>query len=103
MKNIAKWLMVAAVAAGFAWTAASDVGIRWTAGERGVAAYGGDPDDGPGVAEASDVTWQLIYAGANEMADAVNPADPDCLGGDDELIASRLIPAGGGASEDGTS
>ena len=62
--------MVAAVAAGFAWTAASDVGIRWTAGERGVAAYGGDPDDGPGVAEASDHAEELF--GVLDYVDTAN-------------------------------
>ena len=47
------------------------MGIDWNSGGW-MAAYGGDVNDGPGVAENDDVLWQLIYAGENNVADEID-------------------------------
>ena len=56
------------------------------------------------------VTWQLIYAGVNCLADPPSQTtggygyDDDYVSGDDQVWAQRTIPMGGGAApEDGTS
>ena len=57
--------------------------------------------------DSYDVTWQLIYAGANNVAD---PADweqtggvnGDYVTGDDVVWGQRNIPQGGGTAADGT-
>lgn len=79
------------------------IGVSWDNGEGWAIEIGADPDEGPGVADNSDVLWQLIYAGADEKADPIDLADANYLSGDDELLADRLIPAGGGDCADGTS
>ena len=58
---------------------------------------------GPGVAENNVITWQLLYAGANNVPDAINPSATGWMGGDDILLAERVVPAGGGTAADGTS
>lgn len=79
------------------------IGIGWGNGEGWAVEFGGDPDEGPGVADNNDVLWQLIYAGADETIDPIDLADANYLSGDDELLADRLVPAGGGDCADGTS
>lgn len=102
MKRIAKLLLVAALAAGAA-AAQAGMGILWSTSGGWVVATGGDPDSGPGVAASDDVTWQLVYAGPDGTADAVDLSAADWVGGDDVLLAERSIPAGGGTAADGTS
>ncbi len=102
MKRIAKLLLVAALAAGAA-AAQAGMGILWSTSGGWVVAAGGDPDSGPGVAASDDVTWQLVYAGPDGTANAVDLSAADWVGGDDVLLAERSIPAGGGTAADGTS
>ena len=102
MKRIAKLLLVAALAAGAA-AAQAGMGILWSTSGGWVVAAGGDPDSGPGVAASDAVTWQLVYAGPDGVANAVDLSAADRVGGDDVLLAERSIPAGGGTAADGTS
>ena len=97
-----KRLWIAAVAAGWAWAAQAGMGIVWSTCGWFVEA-GGDADAGPGVAENNVVTWQLVYAGANNAPDAIDPSAAGWTGGDDVLLAERVVPAGGGSAADGTS
>ncbi len=79
------------------------MGIQWSA-NGWMAEYGGNVNDGPGVADNNNVIWQLIYAGADNTANAPDlSAAPNYLSGDDELLADRQIPAGGGTAADGSS
>ena len=102
MKRIAKLLLLAALAA---WTTAAQagMGILWSTGSGWVVAAGGDPDSGPGVAASDNVTWQLVYAGPDGVANAVDLSAANWTGGDDVLLAVRSIPAGGGIAVDDTS
>ena len=79
------------------------MGITWAPGGGWMVEYGGDVNEGPGVLENNDVLWQLIYAGADNVANAPDLSAANYLSGDDELLADRTIPAGGGAAADGTS
>jgi len=72
------------------------------------------PPPGGFLLDANSAIWQLIYAGADNtidrIDDEINRVDPAAWaannylrpGGDDELIAQRDIPQGGGAAGDGT-
>ena len=78
------------------------MGIQWSAGGW-MAEYGGDADEGPGVAVNNSVIWQLIYAGADGKINTPEKVDqalldtaPNYVVGDDEVIVSREIPMGGG-------
>jgi hypothetical protein len=105
MKKILLALMVLACAASFA---SAGVGINWSTL---FGAYDSDAVDLTGgdnaLLDTYAVTWQLIYAGANnqiEAPDLSNGANGwvDALG-DDVVWATRTISIGGGtASEDGT-
>ena len=97
-----KKLWIAAVAAGWAWAAQAGMGIVWSTCGWFVEA-GGDANAGPGIAENNVVTWQLVYAGANNAPDAINPSAAGWTGGDDVLLAERVVPAGGGTAAAGTS
>ena len=97
-----KKLWIAAVAAGWAWAAQAGMGIVWSTCGWFVEA-GGDANAGPGIAENNVVTWQLVYAGANNAPDAIDPSAAGWTGGDDVLLAERVVPAGGGSAADGTS
>ena len=108
MKKILMAVFAFAVAAS---VATAGIGISWTTqnwGETG----GADP-----ILSANDVLWQLIYAGADNTADPIHddgvnpPMDSQAAwvannylrpGGDDQLLASRIIPMSGGAAGDGT-
>ena len=79
------------------------IGVRWSNGDSWLVAWGGDIDEGPGVAENNEVVWQLIYAGANDEADEIDLSAPGYVGGDDVVLAERVIPQGGGEAADGTS
>ena len=87
-----------------ATAASASVGITWAV------IYGAYTHDSPDLVnydypllDSYAVTWQLIYAGANNMADPINLGNPGWVSGDDEVWATRTIPQGGGiAPEDGT-
>lgn len=94
-------LMVAAVAS-------ASVQVLWTS-QWG--AYTHDSPDVTGedeqwaLAANYDITWQLIFAGANNLIDPVDLGNPlgGWVSGDDAVWATRNIPMGGGtAPEDNT-
>ncbi len=97
-----KMTIVALAALLSASMAFAGMGINWMQGGGWMVAHDGDLDDGPGGAENNAVLWQLIYAGANETIDDVDLTGTDYLSGDDELLASRLVPQGGGTASDET-
>ena len=103
-----KTLMALFALALCASVASAGVGINWTT------AWGiydhAETDIVGGSAALLDkygAIWQLIYAGADGIA---NPADYEQVGGsngdyvtgDDVVWAQRIIPQGGGAAADGT-
>ncbi len=77
------------------------MGVSWSSGGW-LVEYGGDVDNGPGVLENNDVIWQLIYAGADNVANEPDLSAANYLGGDDAMLADRKIAAGGGEAADGT-
>lgn len=90
-------LMVACASAG--------VGIAWTV------QYGGYSHEASATTNATgalldtySVTWQLIYAGANDAADPVSlltgGPNGDYVSGDDVVWGSREIGIGGGSGND---
>lgn len=107
MKKILLALAVLAVAAA---TSFAGVGINWY-NDYGV--YDHNAVDLSGATGAIGdnyaVTWQLIFAGANNLADApgtslgVAGIADDYVTGDDVVWGSRIVPIGGGAAGDGTS
>jgi len=93
--------------------ASAGIGILWTTQNWGEYHDGG----GSAILAANDVLWQLIWAGVDNMADPIHddgvtpPMASQAAwvannylrpGGDDQLLASRIIPMGGGAAADGT-
>ena len=100
MKKILLALAVLAVAAA---TSFAGVGINWLAG---YGVYDHNAVDLSGATGAIGdnyaVTWQLIYAGANDSADAPGTSlgiagiADDYVTGDDVVWGSRTIPVGGG-------
>ena len=107
MKKILLALAVLAVATA---TSFAGVGINWTTG---YGVYDHNAVDLSGATGAIGdnyaVTWQLIYAGVNNLADAPSSSlggagiADDYVTGDDVVWGSRVIPLGGGAAGDGTS
>ena len=107
MKKILLALAVLAVATASAF---AGVGINW------FTLYGVYDHNAVNLSGATGaigdnyaVTWQLIYAGANNLADApgtslgVAGIADDYVTGDDVVWGSRVVPLGGGAAGDGTS
>jgi hypothetical protein len=93
-------LMAAAIAS-------ASVEMTWTT------QYGAYTHDSPDVTGYDDqwalagsyaVTWQLIYAGANNLIDPIDLGNPlgGWVSGDDAVWATRSIPQGGGSAGDGT-
>ncbi len=78
------------------------MGIQWSNGGGWMAEYGGDVDAGPFVLDNNNVIWQLIYAGADNVANAPDLSKDNYLGGDDSMLANREIEKGGGTAADGT-
>lgn len=94
-----------------ATVASAGIGIHWNS-------WRGEYHDGSGnaILAANGALWQLIYAGADNLPDpihddgAVEPMDAAAWaannylrpGGDDQLLAQRILPMGGGATADGT-
>ncbi len=108
MKKLLVALCALAVAATFA---SAGVAVNWTTQNWGE--YHGGSGDGSGTAIAANnsVLWQLIFAGADGVANTVQqgqpvPADPSnhylATGSDDSIVAERVIPQGGGTAADGT-
>ena len=77
------------------------MGVSWSSGGW-LVEYGGDVNEGPGVLENNNVIWQLIYAGADNVANEPDLSAANYLGGDDQMLADRQIAVGGGAAADGT-
>ena len=98
-----KFLITALALVAGVSVAMAGMGISWSNGEGWLVAFGGDLNEGPGVADNNDVLWQLIYAGADNVANDIDLTAANYLSGDDELLADRSIPAGGGSAADGTS
>jgi hypothetical protein len=97
-----KKVLIAAVALVMAASISlAGMGITWSAGGW-MAEYGGDLSEGPGVADNNAVLWQLIYAGADNVANEPDLSASTYLSGDDELLADRTIAQGGGKAADGT-
>lgn len=105
MKKTLVGLCALAVAATFA---GAGVAVSWNTQNWG------EYHDGSGTAVAANnsILWQLIFAGADGIANSVQqgqavPADPLnhylAVGSDDSIVAERVIPQGGGAAADGTS
>ena len=105
MKKILMALFASAVAAS---VATAGIGISWTTQNWGEYHVGGGS-----ILAANDVLWQLIYAGADNIANPIHddgvvaPMDSQAAwaannylrpGSDDQLLASRIIPMGGGTS-----
>ena len=107
MKKILLALAVLAVAAA---TSFAGVGINWITG---YGVYDHDAiltpvESGNAIGDNYAVTWQLIYAGANDTADlpgtslgGAGIAD-DYVTGDDVVWGSRTIPVGGGLTAETT-
>ena len=79
------------------------MGISWSNNGGWLVENGGDIDAGPGIAENNNVIWQLIFAGADNVANDPDLSADNYLSGDDALIVDRQIAAGGGSATDGTS
>jgi hypothetical protein len=92
MKKILLALLVLALAAA---SASAGVGISWLA----AAGYDHNDDSTP-ILTAYSVTWQLIYAGAdntmNPASITTGGANGDYVTGDDVVWATRIVPQGGG-------
>ncbi|MGD9612336.1 MAG: PEP-CTERM sorting domain-containing protein [Kiritimatiellia bacterium] len=113
MKKILMALFALAVAT---TVATAGIGISWGTTEWGENHLGDGSGSGNSILSANDVLWQLIYAGVDNTIDPIHDdgvvapmeqaawAANDYLrpGGDDQLIAERVIPMGGGAAADGT-
>ena len=107
MKKILLALAILAVATASAF---AGVGINWF-NLYGVYDHNAADLEGAtgAIGDNYAVTWQLIYAGANNVADApgtslgVAGIADDYVTGDDVVWGSRIIPVSGGAAGDGTS
>ena len=97
-----KFLITALALVAGVSVAMAGMGINWS-NNGWLVEFGGDVNNGPGIADNNDVLWQLIYAGENNVADDIDLAGASYLSGDDKLLADRNIPAGGGSSSDKTS
>ena len=107
MKKILLALAALAVAAA---TSFAGVGINWY-NIYGVYDHNAVDLEGAtgAIGDNYAVTWQLIYAGPNHVADdpgtslGVAGIADDYVTGDDVVWGSRVIPLGGGTAGDGTS
>jgi len=100
-----KKLIIAFSALALVATAAyAGYGIDWTTS---FGIYSHEATDLTGsdyaLLDSYSVTWQLIYAGADNTANPIDLSAPGWVSGDDEVWGTRTIPLGGGtATEDGT-
>lgn len=105
MKKLLLSLFVLAVAVTMA---SAGVGIQWNT------SYWAEDGSGGGFLDNNSGLWQLIYAGANNVADSIQNVNSswgvggagiadDYVTGDDVVWAQRTIAQGGGtAPQDGT-
>ena len=107
MKKILLALAVLAVAAA---TSFAGVGINWTTGYGVYDHTALDLEGSSGaIGDNYAVTWQLIYAGVNNLADAPGTSlggagiADDYVTDDDVVWGSRIVAMGGGAGGDGSS
>ena len=98
-----KKLLIAFSALAIAAAAYAGYGIDWVVA---YAAYSHEATDLTGgdyaLLDSYSVTWQLIYAGADNTANPIDLSAPGWVSGDDEVWATRTIPLGGGTASDGT-
>lgn len=99
-----KKLLIALSALAIATAAYAGYGIDWATT---FGAYSHEATDLTGndyaLLDSYSVTWQLIYAGADNIANPINLSNPGWVSGDDVVWATRTIQQGGGtAIEDGT-
>ena len=101
-----KWIAGILMLAISTTMATADVIVNWTVGFAG---YDHTATDLTGsdnaLLDSYAVTWQLIYAGANNLIDAPDLSNGanGWVGGDDSVWATRTIAQGGGtAPQDGT-
>ena len=99
-----KKLLIALSALAIATAAYAGYGIDWATT---FGAYSHEATDLTGndyaLLDSYSVTWQLIYAGADNIANPINLSNPGWVSGDDVVWATRTINQGGGtAIEDGT-
>jgi hypothetical protein len=104
MKKILLALLVSALATASAF---AGVGVLWSTTVAGVYDHAATDLQGSDNAllDSYSVTWQLIFAGANNAIDSVNLANSanGWVSNDDVVWATRTIAQGGGtASEDGS-
>ena len=99
-----KKLIIALSALAIATAAYAGYGIDWTTS---FGIYSHEATDLTGgdyaILDSYSVTWQLIYAGADNIANPISLDNPGWVSGDDEVWATRTIPLGGGTAGDGTS
>ncbi len=105
-----KFLMAIFALAVATSVASAGIGITWTTINWGNYSGGG----GAALLDNNDALWQLIFAGVDDQIDPIddplNPMDPAAWaannylrpGGDDQLLAQRIIPMDGGIASDGT-
>ena len=109
-----KFLMALVVLAVATSVATAGVGITWTTIYGAYDHTASDVTSGNNLLlDSYSAIWQLIYAGADNIANPLDSADlgtgapgiQDDYGvnGDDVVWAQRIIPMGGGAAGDGTS
>ena len=100
-----KKLLIALSALVLVATAAyAGYGINWTTS---VGGYTHEATDLTGndyaLLDSYSVTWQLIYAGEDNIANPINLSNLGWVSGDDVVWATRTINQGGGtATQDGT-
>lgn len=100
MNIIKKAVVTVSVAIFAAFSASAGTSVVWSF-DWGMYPHGSpDLTDSPGVAATQDVIWQLLYAGTDDIIDPVNVSNAGFVGGDDEVVFSRTITAGGSEGVD---
>jgi PEP-CTERM motif-containing protein len=102
LKKVVLALLIVAAAA---TVASAGVGISWSAQTGGYTHDAPNVTDFPSSYEILDfyaVTWQLLYAGANNTIDAVDLSNSagGWVSGDDVVWGTRTIGLGGGSGND---
>ena len=98
-----KKLLIALSALAIATAAYAGYGIEWSVA---YGAYSHEATDLTGgdyaLLDSYSVTWQLIYAGEDNIANPIDLSAPGWVSGDDVVWATRTITQGGGTASDGT-
>lgn len=92
-----KKLIVMALVACLAASALAGIGIDWNSQSPGIFWNGAEGKSAKNeeanlALNHSDIFWQLIYAGENNVADPIDLENADYVSGDDVVWADRLIP-----------